>query len=159
MLLRVFTYPALIALFAFPAFAADYPIRIDYVVDGDTIKASSPALSRSERFRLVEIDAPEATQPYGQESETALSSLLDCSPLHAKEHGRDHYGRILATVYCGDSNINLKMVEIGAAWAYRKYMRDEAYLKAELGARENQIGLWAAESEIAPWNWRKTHKQ
>jgi micrococcal nuclease len=159
MYFRVLTCPAMLALFASSAIAADYPIFLDYVVDGDTIEASSPALSSSERFRLVEIDAPEAAQPYGQEAEFALTTMLDCAPLRAVEHGRDHYGRILATVYCGDSNINLNMVEIGAAWAYRKYMRDETYLKAEIGAREKHLGLWAAGNEVAPWKWRKKSKQ
>lgn len=157
MFIRVFTYPVLLVWFASSALAADYPIRLDYVLDGDTIIASSPALTGSEHFRLVEIDAPESEQPYGREAKLALDEKLDCAPLHVVEQGRDIYGRILATVYCGQRNINLEMVKSGAAWAYRKYMRDEDYLKAELYAREKHLGLWANGDEIAPWNWRRKH--
>lgn len=68
----------------------------------------------------------------------------------------DNYGRLVGTVFVGDRNINLAMVEQGHAWWYEKYARKAFELElAEQQARAARLGLWANGSAVAPWEWRQ----
>jgi endonuclease YncB( thermonuclease family) len=100
-----------------PASAAASVVKI---YDGDTI-----TLSSGEKVRLLQIDTPELSpaECYGEEARNALISLLNQSgSLSFKEDLKldkvDRYGRLLRYVFVGKTNINLKMVEIGAAAPY-----------------------------------------
>jgi micrococcal nuclease len=93
---------------------------ITKVYDGDTI-----TLSTGEKVRLLQIDTPELAsgECYGEEARRALISLLNLPgqitlKTDPKLDQVDRYGRLLRYVFKGNSNINLKMVEIGAAAPY-----------------------------------------
>ena len=49
------------------------------------------------------------------------------------------------------------MVKIGAAWVYRKYVRDKSLYDIEIEAKAAKIGIWSLpESEqVPPWEWRR----
>jgi endonuclease YncB( thermonuclease family) len=116
--------------------------------DGDTI-----TLSTGEKVRLLQIDTPELSpaECYGDEARTALISLLNTpGQLTMKVDPNldkvDRYGRLLRYVFVGKTNINLKLVEIGAAAPYF-YKGDKGHyaaliLKAAQVARAKSIGLW-----------------
>jgi micrococcal nuclease len=77
---------------------------------------------------------------------------------------RDRYGRILGKVLLDGNDVNVKMVEAGLAWFYRRYAHEQSpsdamrYADAENEAREKHIGLWTDARAVAPWEWRKTNK-
>jgi micrococcal nuclease len=121
---------------------------ITKVYDGDTI-----TLSTGERVRFLQIDTPELSPAacYSQEARSALISLLNMpGQLMLKTDPKldkvDRYGRLLRYVFVGKTNINLKLVEIGAAAPYfyrgEKGLYSEQILNAAQMAKSKSIGLW-----------------
>jgi endonuclease YncB( thermonuclease family) len=127
---------------------------VTHVVDGDTIDVDLD--SGPIRIRLDSIDAPEKSQPFGEAARQALERLVDGQEVGLVPMSQDRYERMVALVYRGDLNVNLELVRNGYAWAYRKYLRDAEYCDAERYARDQKLGLWAAEfaPARAPWEWR-----
>jgi endonuclease YncB( thermonuclease family) len=129
-------------------YTASAATTITKVYDGDTI-----TLSTGEKVRLLQIDTPELspTECYSKEARSALVSLLN-SPgqLSLKTDPKldkvDRYGRLLRYVFIGKTNINLKLVEIGAAVPYfykgDKGQYSTQILKAAQTAKSKSIGLW-----------------
>jgi micrococcal nuclease len=122
---------------------------VEHVVDGDTI-----ALVDGTRVRLVQIDTPEKREEcYGDEASELTRRLLppgthvriEQDPALDQE---DRFGRKLAYVWKGDEDINLTLVEQGAAgvWFFDgsrgRYARE--LLRAAERARAGQKGLWGA---------------
>ena len=118
------------------------------VSDGDTI-----TLSTGKKVRLLQIDTPELSQAecYGQEARSALVSLLNTPGQLSlmpdpNLDNVDRYGRLLRYVFIGKTNINLKLVEIGAAAPYfyrgEKGRYSAQILKAAQSAKEKSLGLW-----------------
>ena len=56
------------------------------------------------------------------------------------------------------SELGLLMIEAGYAWHFKRYSSDVLLANAEIKARKNQLGLWADETPVAPWDWRKDKK-
>ena len=118
------------------------------IYDGDTI-----TLSTGERVRFLQIDTPELspTECYGDEARSALVSLLSTPgqitlKTDPKLDKVDRYGRLLRYVFIGKTNINLKLVEIGAAAPYfyrgEKGRYSTQILKAAQSAKDKSLGLW-----------------
>ena len=134
-----------IGVSTYPASAA---VTITKVYDGDTI-----TLSTGERVRLLQIDTPELSpeECYAEEARSALVGLLNSQgQLTLKADPKldkvDRYGRLLRYVYIGKTNINLKLVEIGAAAPYfyrgEKGQFSGQILKAAQNAKAKSLGLW-----------------
>ena len=84
-----------------------------YVVDGDTIDVDGVG-----RIRLVGVNTPERGQPGYQEAKDFVKSsclhktvYLDID--NAKHY--DKYGRVLAVVYVGNTNVNKELLKRGYA--------------------------------------------
>ena len=129
-------------------YTASAATTITKVYDGDTI-----TLSSGEKVRLLQIDTPELSpaECYGQEARSALVKLLNTpGQLSLKTDPKlnkvDRYGRLLRYVFIGKTNINLKLVEIGAAAPYfykgDKGQYSTQILKAAQTAKSKSIGLW-----------------
>ena len=121
------------------------------ISDGDTLTCLQ---NRTElKVRLLYIDAPESSQPFGNKAKQALSNLAFKKQVMLQSTGYDKYGRVLAVVYDRKVNINLKLVEQGMAWAYRQ--TQPIYEQAQEQARSRRIGLWNDARPIEPIEWRK----
>jgi endonuclease YncB( thermonuclease family) len=123
---------------------------VSKVVDGDTI-----TLNSGEKVRLLQIDTPElaTSECYGVEARAALASLLNTKAVitlkdDPKLDKVDAYGRSLRYIFAGKTNINLRMVEIGAAAPYfyrgEKGLYSAQLLKAAEKAKASKRGLWKA---------------
>jgi len=123
---------------------------VSKVVDGDTI-----TLNSGEKVRLLQIDTPElaSSECYGVEAREALVSLLNTKAAvtlreDPKLNKVDRYGRSLRYIFVGKTNINLRMVEIGAAAPYfyrgEKGLYSAQFLKAAEKAKASKRGLWKA---------------
>ena len=129
-------------------YSASAATTITKVYDGDTI-----TLSTGEKVRFLQIDTPELSpaECYGQEARSALVSLLNTPgqlslKIDPKLDKVDRYGRLLRYVFIGKTNINLKLVEIGAAAPYfykgDKGQYSAQILKAAQTAKSKSLGLW-----------------
>jgi endonuclease YncB( thermonuclease family) len=139
----------LLSLLVLPA-ASTAPIRINSIIDGDTIK-----LTTGQSVRLLQIDTPEirGSECYSLESSQALAKLLTIKgkrkiTTDPNLDEVDRYGRLLRYLFIGKTNVNLKMVELGAAapYFYRKELGkySKKLLSAAQKAQAKKIGLWAA---------------
>lgn len=128
--------------------------RVVHVVDGDTLDLLTPDMEKV-RVRLLEIDAPERSQAFGTRARDGLAELCAGQLAELKSTDVDRYGRTLARVYCDGVDANLKMVERGLAWAYRRYAKDPNILAAEREARNDKRGLWAEKNPTPPWEYRR----
>lgn len=156
----IFTALIVITLYLSPSTqAASIYGKVVGISDGDTITILTKD-KKSIKVRLVEVDAPEKNQPWGQKSKQALSDLIFSLNVTIDSAGNDRYGRTLGTVFLGSININQHMVENGNAWAYTQYVRDQRYFQLQKNAKSKQLGLWSLSQDqtIAPWEWRKNKK-
>lgn len=117
------------------------------ITDGDTIK-----INTGESLRLLQIDTPEpnSSECYSSEATAALTKLIQGKTINLESDpvssNMDSFGRLLRYVFVGKVNINLKMVEIGAA-APRFYNGEKGryssqLMKAAEKAKKNKTGLW-----------------
>jgi endonuclease YncB( thermonuclease family) len=146
---------AALILITASAFADPITARVVGVHDGDTITVLTPD-KRQIKIRFAEIDAPELSQPYGKKAKQLLSLMVFGKDVSITPVTTDRYRRIVARVFQGNSDINLAMVQAGAAWAYRQYLTDPSLLEAESEARNARTGLWALQPDqiTPPWEWR-----
>lgn len=133
------------------------PGKVISITDGDTLKL----LKRDHEqltVRLEGIDAPEAKQQHGSKAKEALSKLVLGKDVTLGVTGTDKYGRTLGIVLLDGNDINVRMLEDGWAWHYKKYNSEPKYGNAELRAKTAKLGLWSGENFIPPWEFRDRQK-
>lgn len=131
------------------------------VGDGDTIRVTSQQ-GEKVTIRLACIDAPETSQgSSGNWSTKTLKELIQGKSIALIPQVKDRYGRTVAEIYVGRKNINLQMVQVGAAYAYRQYLKKcdrHAYLQAEDTAIRKGLGVWGPYKPAqVPWEYRRSH--
>lgn len=137
--------------------APDITGRVVGVHDGDTVTVLD-AGNRQFKIRLNQIDAPELRQDFGQASKQSLSDQVFGKQVRIEVTDTDKYGRTVGTVWIGGTDANLEQVKRGMAWAYRKYLKDPAYITAEEAAKRARLGLWSRPDAIPPWEFRHGSK-
>lgn len=123
------------------------------MVDGDTLVVTHrPAEPRTEHVRLLNVNTPERGQPGFDEATSALRSLLGRAGSEVRivyeRDGRpthDRYGRLLAYIMKGETNVNVELVRLG--WS--RYETEfgvgrfpQAFREAEAEAKRERRGLW-----------------
>jgi endonuclease YncB( thermonuclease family) len=73
--------------------------RQTQAIDGDTIRYGA------ERIRIRGLNAPELTEPGGQEALERLSQLLREGTIRIVPHGKDVYDRTVADVFVDGQNV------------------------------------------------------
>ena len=131
--------------------------KVTRIIDGDSILVTD-SKSVEYEVQLEGIDAPEIKQDFGKESTEGLSKLLKDKTVRITWKSKDNFERLLAQVYDGDKHINIELIKTGMAWHFKRYNKDEELAKAETAAKEAKKGLWAKESPVAPWDYRKENK-
>lgn len=129
--------------------------KVIKVADGDTITIQT-SNNEKIKIRLYGIDAPEKKQEYGIKSLDVLKKLSYGKTVDVEVKEKDRYGRTVGIVFLNGEEINLKMIETGNAWHYKKYAKEEmSYANAEAEARKKKLGLWNSDKQISPWEYRK----
>jgi len=132
------------------------------VGDGDTISVTEK--KQRIKVRLACVDAPETSQmPYGMEARRALQGLLPIgSEVTLRTKATDRYGRSVAEVLKGSTNINQSLVGSGNAFVYWQYISGcdrQTYSRLENNARLRKFGVWAVPGGIKrPWDYRRGRK-
>lgn len=133
--------------------------RVVKVMDGDSLSLLD-ANRRQHTVRLYGIDTPEWDQPHGDRAKKALAGWVNGRQVGVVREDTDTFGRIVGTVYMGETNVNLAMVEAGHAWWFARYAPYERHLAAaEDAARGRRLGLWSANEPVPPWQWRRNQRR
>ena len=132
---------------------ADFTGKVVGVADGDSITVLRD--QEQVKVRLVEIDAPEMGQAFGNRSKQALEALVKGHEVRVVERGKDKYHRTLGRVYRGDLDVNAEQVRQGMAWVFREYAKDATLDPIEAEAKEQKRGLWRDSDPVPPWEWRR----
>lgn len=139
--------------------------RVVGVSDGDTITLLD-AGNKQHKIRLAGIDAPESGQAFGNRAKQALSDCAFGKKATTEGTKIDKYGRTVAKVIVGGVDCNLRQIELGFAWHYKKYENEQtpidrrSYANAEERAVALKSGLWAdlatgvLAKPVPPWEWR-----
>ncbi len=133
------------------------------VGDGDTVRVTSRQ-GEKVTIRLACIDAPETSQGNsGKWSTQTLKGLIQGKSISLKPQVKDRYGRTVAEIYVGNRNVNLQMVQVGAAYVYRQYLKQcdrDAYLRAEDTATKKGLGVWGPYKPAqVPWEYRRSRRR
>ena len=85
------------------------------------------------------------------------------SRIRSRFKGSGPYNRILGEVFVGHQNVNLEMIEIGHAEAYRgkrpKGFDVRPYQKAEKKAKRAMIGIWSfVDNYLSPKDRRRMQR-
>lgn len=137
--------------------------RVVGIIDGDTITVLDSS-NRQYKIRFAGIDAPEKSQPYGQEAKEYLSDLVFNRQVTVETEKVDRYLRPVGKVLVEGRDTNLAMVVAGYAWHYKKYQAEQSpddrllYDSAEKEARAARRGLWEDPDPIPPSEWRARKK-
>lgn len=143
---------SLVLAFSFPAYA-DFSGRVVSIADGDTITVLVE--HQQVKVRLVEIDAPEKAQAFGNRSKHSLSDMCFGKDALIQEKSKDRYGRTLGRVFCDEIDANAEQVRRGMAWVYDKYVTDHSLYLLQDEARAANRGLWYDSDPVPPWDWRR----
>ncbi|MBF0329170.1 MAG: thermonuclease family protein [Nitrospirae bacterium] len=145
--------------------------RVTEVNDGDTVTIRTSSFIgipfKTERVRLIGIDAPELKQEnWGRKSKRYLKKLISDNDwvvrLELDVDQRDKYGRLLGYLWDNRGRmINELMVEHGHALLYTippnvKY--DERFITAQKRAQSKKVGVWHKGGlQKSPHQWREEH--
>ena len=139
--------------------AETFVAKVIAVSDGDTL--SLVYRDKKAVVRLVGIDAPERTQPWGSESRAALANLVLHKDVRVTGRAVDDYGRVLAVVeagiYAGENrvNVNHEQVRRGMAWADTFRHADKALMELQTQAQLSRFGLWNQANPVPPWAYSR----
>lgn len=128
--------------------------RVVRIADGDTLTLRVEGADLI--VHLDGIDAPELGQPYGKSARRSLAELCRGKDASVLERGKDDAGRVLASVKCGEVDVNAEQVRRGLAWVHLRYLPLGSPLyEFEATARLRGVGLWRGNEPVAPWEWRE----
>lgn len=144
-------------LFPLSVSAVEWTGTVIGISDGDTLKVLNEQ-KQQVKIRLSEIDAPESSQEFGQQSKQSLSDLCFQKSVVVDDKGQDKYKRTLARIKCNGIDANAEQVKRGMAWAYRQYLSDQSIIQFEQTAQSQKIGLWSYSNPTPPWEFRHGKK-
>ncbi|BAZ16798.1 nuclease [Calothrix sp. NIES-4071] len=134
-------------------------VSVVRVKDGDGVVVNKNG--KEVEVHLACIDAPEPTQPWGQESTEKLKQLLPPGQkVELRETGKDRYNRTVAELFLNGQSVNLRMVQDGDAVVYPEYLNNcestkNQYWQAEGYAKIQKSGFWSQENLVMPWDFRR----
>lgn len=130
------------------------------ISDGDTLTArcGTPGAHDRIKVRIAAIDAPERRQAFGQKARQNLAQLCLKRQATLRPIEEDSYGRTVANVRCGSTDVASAQVSAGLAWVYTPYAEHHPHLAPlQRQARADGKGLWSQKRPLAPWDYRRRH--
>lgn len=150
--LRCLWLAPLLSLTTHGAYAQGTTGRVVEVTDGDTLTVLVG--KQQIKVRLVEIDAPEGGQAFGNRSKQSLSEICFGKTAVLIDKGTDRFERMLARVECDRVDANEEQVRRGMAWVYDQYVTDHGLYAIQDNAKSKKLGLWTDPKPTPPWEWR-----
>jgi endonuclease YncB( thermonuclease family) len=131
----------LLLVAAYPAAGADITGRVVAVDSGDTIRLSR-ADGGSLTVRLSDIGAPQESAFYAPSSRQLLENIVLDKEVRVTASEAQGAERIVGHVYRGLLDVNLELVQAGAAWFCIEYANDTSYMPYQNDAIRHLRGLW-----------------
>ena len=142
------------------------PWQVIRVSDGDTIAVKNSS-GVEKKIRFCGIDAPEKSQPLGQDSRRNLEALIN----EAKKQvmitsiETDRYGRTVGEVFTAvqgrEKFLNEEQLTSGMGYYYAQYAskcpNHSTLEKAEAIAKSGRKGVWSGNYQ-RPWDYRKEQR-
>ena len=154
-----------IAFLCAPACAQAWPGDVLSVHDGDTLRVRHED-GEAVSIRVYGVDCPELGQPYGAEARNLTAQLLNGRKVEIiPAQTRKSYKREVAGVVLLDDMIVLQdaLISAGLAWVDDRFCRMsvcDLWRQHQADAKAARRGLWADDSPIPPWIWRRMpHKR
>ena len=109
------------------------------IQDGDSF-----VVDKSQKIRLLSVDAPKIDLCNGKEAKQKLEELLKDKTVTLEEIVADKFGRIVALVYVDGVLINSQMAQAGAVKYNSIFSSEkEKIVEAEKYAKDNQLGIFS----------------
>ncbi|MDD2914715.1 MAG: thermonuclease family protein [Gallionella sp.] len=134
---------------------AEFTAKVLAVLDGDTVLVLRN--NRPVKVRLVEIDAPEKAQTFGETSRRSLSDMVLGKQVQVSSQAMDKYGRMVAHLGLDGLDVNAEQIRRGMAWEYSHFHGNKELVALQEEAMQVPRGLWALSDPMSPWEWRKLH--
>lgn len=135
--------------------AETFNAKVIAVMDGDTVMVLRDG--HKVKIRMANIDAPEKSQEFGQQSRDSLLEMVGKKQVQIDSQAVDQYGRVVGLIKVDGRDVNQEQVKRGMAWEYSHYHTDKTYIGLQSEAQQSRRGLWKQTSPQAPWQWRKLH--
>lgn len=155
----------LLCILFFPTVGHAWPATVVRVHDGDTVQVKD-AYGNFYKVRVYGIDCPELKQASGQAAREMTQQLLENKTVEIISVSKDKYKRNVAGLVLISDMYVLQnvLVSSGLAWVDDRYCKKpvcELWRLHQNDAKEaqNPRGLWAEESPVPPWEWRKAQKK
>jgi endonuclease YncB( thermonuclease family) len=128
--------------------------RVVEVTDGDTYDVRR-SIGGTVTIRLHGVDTPESSQPFGGKATRRARRLLQGKNVRVSVEDVGRYGRAVARVEVGGSDLGALLIRRGLAWHYRQYAPGATeYARLQRQARNAGRGLWSQADPVPPWEWR-----
>lgn len=118
--------------------------KVKKVIDGDTILLANGLV-----LRYVGITAPETGEPYEKEATEVNRKLVEGKTVRLvyDNYKSDKFGRLLAYVFIGNTNISEELARLGLAEVviYQKrkpFIYQAELLKVQDQAKKKILGIW-----------------
>jgi micrococcal nuclease len=135
--------------------------RVVRVIDGDTYEVLVGG--QAVRVRLLGVDAPEASQPFGAQATDSVRAYVGGRLVRLQRHGLDLYGRTLGGLRVPGASAEQAAVALdsvlvvrGWAWAFAPTHALAARAGQQLTAQRAGRGLWKCgpAGPVPPKVWR-----
>lgn len=115
------------------------------VLDGDTVEVLKNG--KPVRIRLDGIDCPEKNEPFAEEAKAFTAALVHNKVVEVVEKEKDSYGRTVARIFAGSTDVSVELLKAGLARHYRQFNKDWLLGAVEAEAKANRRGIWRTVSE------------
>jgi endonuclease YncB( thermonuclease family) len=141
---------------------AETEVKVVTVGSGDTLLVDDGV--NKIIISILGIDAPDAGQPFYEESKKHLNDLVEGKKVVLKYsllNLKNKLGYFPARVFIGEKDIALNMLENGFAWRndddkfFFEKKDDIENKQAEVKAQAAKIGIWRNDKSEKPWEYRE----
>ncbi len=119
-------------------------------------------LNRPVKVRLLAVDAPEMSQPFGDVARDHLSALILNKFVSVEYWGLGQNNTLVGKVLVDGRDVGAQMIRDGVAWFDQKNKSPltdadcEIYEQSQRTAQSEKRGLWEAPGAVPPWEFAKS---
>ena len=120
---------------------------------GSRTEIRSPSTMAASRHESgwMESTAPRLARTSPRGAKQFTSEIVFGKQVRIEGKETDRYGRLVARIKVGGTDVSLALVEAGLAWHYKQYSDDQVLAAAEVVAKAKKIGVWSLPNPVPPW--------